>query len=81
MGGGNLQSVAVKVALGGAVYGFIEKTIGDKLPTIPVLGKAGTIALVGVFLKPTGMLRDATVAAATIAGFQLGRDGKIAGDD
>lgn len=78
----------IKGAIGGAVYGFLEKSFPN-FPTIPMLGRAGTIAVVGHFLMKrggvagtsSGILRDVTFAAAVIAGHELGRDGKISGDD
>ena len=73
------------VAVGGAVYGFIEKKFTN-LPTLPVIGRAGTIAAIGYFLgrkgggMAGGIIRDTTLAAAVIAGYQLGSTGKISGD-
>jgi len=76
---------AISGAIGGAVYGFLEKSF-PSFPTIPMLGRAGTIAVVGHFLSKRGgmgakgIVRDVTFAAAVIAGYELGRDGKISGD-
>lgn len=73
-------------AIGGAVFGFIEKSF-PTLPTLPILGRAGTIAVAGYFLSKrgglgaSGLVRDVTMAAAVIAGYELGKDGKISGDD
>jgi len=74
-------------AIGGAVFGFIEKQWGAKIPTIPVLGRAGTVAVICHFIGKQGgmgrsqLVRDVGMAAAVIAGYQLGGTGKIAGDD
>jgi hypothetical protein len=72
-------------AIGGAVFGFIEKSFPN-LPTLPLLGRAGTVAVAGYFLSKRGgmggsLVRDVTMAAAVIAGYELGKDGKISGDD
>lgn len=51
-----------------------------------MLGRSGTVAVVGHFLlkkNPNaggGILRDVVFAAAVIAGHELGKDGKISGD-
>lgn len=68
--------------LGGAALGFIDKSLGATIPTIPLLGRAGTIAL-GAYLlakgKGKGIMRDVALAAAAVAGYQLGHDGKVSG--
>lgn len=80
-GGGQMNSL-VNHALGGAAFGFIEKSF-PTLPTIPFLGRAGTIALGAYFLggKSPGIMRDIACAAAAIAGYELGNTGKISGPD
>ena len=46
--GGGSSSLSGKTmlgaAIGGAIFGFVEKTF-PALPTVPILGRAGTIAL------------------------------------
>jgi len=72
------------VAAGGAVFGYIEKTWGDKIPTLPMIGKAGTVAVAAYFVSKRGgmpIARDVAIAAAAIAGYQLGKEGKVSGDD
>lgn len=81
-GGGNLKDRMMKMALGGAAVGFIQKS-GVTLPTIPMLGTVGTIALGAYFLggqKP-GLMQDIAMAGAVLAGYELGHDGKISGED
>jgi hypothetical protein len=69
-------------ALGGAALGFIEKQ-WPNAPTVPYIGRAGTIALGCWFFggksKP-GLLRDIAIAGAVVAGYELGKFGKISGD-
>jgi hypothetical protein len=71
-----------KVALGGAAFGLIEK-LAPSLPTIPVVGRAGTVAIAAYFFggKKPGLARDVCLAAASLAAYQLLKEGKIAGDD
>jgi len=71
-------------AIGGAIFGFVEKTF-PTLPTVPILGRAGTIALAAYFLGRNshmggGIVRDVALAAAAVAGYELGKDGKVSGD-
>ena len=75
----------VATAIGGAVLGFIEKTF-PSLPTLPVVGRAGTVAIAAYFVgkhssgSVATIARDVSIAAAAIAGYQLGKSGKIEGD-
>lgn len=85
-GSGRLTpNTVLGAAIGGAVFGFVEKTFPN-LPTLPIVGRAGTIAIAGYFLggmAPAGMrgiVRDMTLAAAAVAGFELGNTGHISGD-
>lgn len=72
----------VKVALGGAAIGMIEKS-GVNIPTVPMLGRVGSIAIAAYFFggKKPGLLQDIALAGATLAGYELAKDGKISGDD
>ena len=70
----------IGTAVGGLVYGFIEKSYGAQLPTLPLIGKSGTIALACYFLGGNNkMVQDIGIAAAAIAGYSLGKEGKISG--
>jgi hypothetical protein len=70
------------VAMGGLGVGLLERFIGDKIPTLPYIGRKGAIALGIYFMNPTSpMLRNVGIAAAAIAGYQLGAVGSISGDD
>lgn len=71
------------MAIGGALYGYAVKSgIVAKLPAIPVLGRTGTAAILLDYWSRHGggqMAGRAARAAAAIAGYQLGSDGKIQG--
>jgi hypothetical protein len=81
-----LKGRMTSMAVGGFALGFIENwmntsPMGMKIPTIPMLGRKGTIAAAIYFLEPkTKILQDAGVAAAAIAGHELGSTGAISGD-
>src|SRR5215471_3903991 len=44
-GGGNSTSAIISIGIGGAIVGFIEHQFGANLPTIPLLGRKGTLAI------------------------------------
>ncbi len=79
---GSLNQASLQAnAVGGVIYGFIEKNFGAQIPTLPLIGRAGAIALgCLVFGKGRGgMIADLGKAAAVIAGYQFGTTGKISG--
>jgi hypothetical protein len=83
-GGGNLKDRMTKLAIGGAALGYIEKSgMASQLPTIPLIGRKGTVAIAAYYLggKKPGLLQDVALAAAVLAGYELGHDGKISGDE
>jgi hypothetical protein len=68
-------------ALGGAALGMVEKYFPN-LPTIPLVGKVGSIAIAAYFLRNSlPIARDVAIAASAVAGYQLGNEGRIHGDD
>lgn len=83
-GGGIVSNETVQMAIGGALYGFAVKSgLVAKLPEIPLLGRTGTAAILLDYWSRHGggqMAHRAARAAAAIAGYQLGADGKIQGD-
>lgn len=84
-GGGFTRSAKGKrmvgVAIGGFGYGIIEKSF-PTLPTLPIVGKAGTVAIAAYFFGGTNeLVNDIGIAAAAIAGYQLGKEGAISGYD
>lgn len=69
------------VALGGFAYGIIEKSF-PSLPTLPVVGKSGTVALAVYFFGGSNeLINDIGIAAAAIAGYSLGKTGTVSGWD
>lgn len=72
----------MKVAMGGAAFALIEKQVPN-FPTVPILGRAGTVAVAAYMLggKKQGLARDIALAAATLAAYQFLKDGKVSGDD
>jgi len=76
------QKTMMAAAIGGAALGFVDKQF-PTLPTIPMLGRAGTIALVAYMLSGRGGLgaiaKDVALAGAAVAGYELGKEGKISG--
>lgn len=83
-GGGIVSNETVQMAIGGALYGFAVKSgLVAKLPEIPLLGRTGTAAILLDYWSRHGggqMAHRAARAAAAIAGYQLGAEGKIQGD-
>jgi len=68
------------VALGGLAYGLLVKHWAA-MPTVPGIGRSGTIALAVYFLKPKNkIIQDLGVAAAAIAGYSFGETGTVSGD-
>lgn len=82
--GGIVSNETVQMAIGGALYGYAVKSgIVAKLPAIPVLGRTGTAAILLDYFSRHGggqLAGRAARAAAAIAGYQLGSNGKIEGD-
>lgn len=67
------------VAIGGFAYGIIEKSF-PTLPTLPIVGKSGTVALAVYFFGGSNeLVNDVGIAAAAIAGYSLGKTGVISG--
>ena len=75
------EKVLMGMAIGGFALGFIDKS-GTAIPTIPLLGRAGTIALAAHFIGKgrAGVLTDIRNAAAAVAAYEMGSTGKIAGE-
>lgn len=84
-GGGATGGMSVNksgsLALGGFIYGYVEKTFGPQLPALPLVGKTGAIAIACYFLggKSPGIIADVGNAASVIAGYSFGSTGKVSG--
>jgi hypothetical protein len=85
IGGGATGGMSINksgsLALGGFIYGYVEKTFGPQLPALPLIGKTGAIALAAYFLggKSPGLIADVGNAASVIAGYSFGSTGKVSG--
>jgi len=78
-----LQKTMIGSAIGGFLIGFIEKQFPN-LPTLPIVGKKGAIAIGGYFLAQKGgqlgtIARDVATVAIGIAGYEFGTTGKVTG--
>ena len=64
--------------------GYLDKPggLGTNIPTIPILGKAGTIALAAHFFGKgrAGLATDIRNAAAVVASYEFGLKGSVSGD-
>lgn len=76
-----MKNVLMGTAMGGFAYGFIEKQWGNQIPSLPVIGKSGAIALACYFFAPRHpIIKDVGIAAAAIAGYSFGKTGTISGE-
>lgn len=79
--GAGIQQKIQAMAIGGFCYGQLVKNF-PTLPQIPGLGRAGSVAALVYFLKPSStILQNVGIAAAVIAGNSFGMSGSVAGDD
>lgn len=82
-GGQSAQKVMMGMVVGGFALGFLDKS-GTAIPTLPVLGRAGTIAVAAYFMggkRGHGILADVAKAAAAVAAYEYGSKGSVSGDD
>ena len=82
--GGLISNDAIQMAIGGLCYGYAVKTgIVNSLPALPLIGRTGTAAIVLDYFSRHGggqIAMRMSRAAASIAGYTLGAEGKITGD-
>ena len=68
-----------------AAIGLAEKAgLADKIPEIPLIGRKGALALGAYWWSRSGggkLARDVALVAAALAGYELGKEGKISGDE
>lgn len=70
------------IAVAGYVLGQLDKGTFGTLPTIPMLGRAGTIAVgAWYFGKGNKYAKLAAIAASAIAGYEYGSTGKVVGSN
>jgi len=75
------QGRLIATAGAGFAYAIVEKNFPD-IPIVPMIGKSGTIAIACyLFGRNNHYIRDVGIAAAVLAGYSFGKDGKISGDD
>lgn len=83
--GGLLSKNRIGVALGAAAFGLLEKqTFFASIPALPIIGKAGTIALGAYFLSDGGknaLANDICTAALAVAAHELASTGSIQGGE
>lgn len=74
------EKVLMGMAMGGFILGYIDKT-QTNIPTIPILGRAGTIAVAAHFFAKgrPGIATDVRNAAAAVAAYEYGNKGSISG--
>lgn len=78
------EKVLTGILLGGFVLGYLDKPDSKfPIPTIPALGKPGTIAIIAHFMgkgKP-GYLTNIRDAAAAVFAYEYGSTGAVKGDE
>jgi hypothetical protein len=68
-------------AIGGFGFGWLMKHYGDQIPSFPMIGKSGTIAVASYFFRGQHkVVKDVGIAAAAIAGYSFGKTGVVEGD-
>ena len=75
----------ISAAVTSAVVGYAESSgLLDKLPSVPVIGRKGTLAIAAYYFSKHGggrIARDVSIIAACLAGYELGKDGSVSGDN
>jgi len=71
----------VTAAIGGYAMGTIDKMAEDNdWPTLPVIGRTGTIGLVAYYFRRSHpLVKNIAHAGLAVAGYQLARTGSIEG--
>lgn len=79
--GGGGESSLMHLAIAAYVIGYLDKT-GTAIPTVPVLGRAGTLAVGAHFLGKgkKGLVTSVRNAAAVIALYEMGSKGSVSGE-
>jgi hypothetical protein len=67
--------------MGGFGFGWIMKHYATQIPSLPLVGKSGTIAIASYFFRGQHKLvKDVGIAAAAIAGYSFGKTGAVEGE-
>ena len=82
-GGGGGGGSIVDDLVAGAAFGLIERVAESQgFPTIPLLGRKGTITVAAYLLrKQHPMIAKAARAGAILSSYQLVAEGRISGED
>lgn len=79
------EKTLMGLVMGGLALGFIDKpgSLPVAIPTVPILGKAGTIAVIAHFVGKgrAGIATDIRNAAAVVASYEFGSKGSVSGDE
>jgi len=81
--GGFASAERIGIGIGAYALGYVQKQ-NWAIPSLPVLGKTGTIALIAHFISDGGknkLAADIATAALAVAGFTLATTGAIVGGD
>lgn len=76
----------VAIGVAATVIGWAESgddPIMAKLPEIPLIGRKGALAIAAYYFSKHGggaIARDVAIAAAALAGYELGKEGEITGN-
>lgn len=83
--GGLMSKQRLGIVAGALAFGFLEKqALFQSLPSLPMIGKSGTIGLAAYLLSNGGknkLADDIATAAFVIAAHELGSTGTIVGED
>lgn len=83
--GGLFSKTRMGIIAGAAAFGFLEKqAMFASLPSLPMIGKSGTIGLAAYLVSNGGrnkLADDICTAALVIAAHELTSTGSIIGDD
>lgn len=83
--GGLMSKQRLGIVAGALAFGFLEKqALFASLPSLPMIGKSGTIGLAAYLLSNGGknkLADDIATAAFVIAAHELGSTGTIVGEE
>lgn len=84
-GGGNSNKNLIGTIVAAGLVGMLKKSgVLDKIPALPVVGRIGALAIGAHFWAKNGggsLARDISLAAGSVAAYQMGSNGSIDGED